>query len=413
MLELLVCSLVTILPDFLFRRYGQGKRLGREITLFSIWFELRWGLTACVLLTVSLITLVFFYHPSSASAASYFRSIPLLPEASGRVVEVHVGLGQEVKAGDKLFTLDSSAETAALLTAQSAVAEVDAALAIAQTDLAVAQGRIQEARSGYQQALDELETRIEIRNRNADAVAVREIEKAQNIVNGRQGALDTALANLTAVEVKIAKQLPAQRASAEAALAQAEVALSKMVVFASVDGRVEQFSLRPGDIVNPFMRPAGLLIPMGAGRGAILAGFNQIESPVLHPGMIGEAACISMPFQIISLVVTDVQTVIATGQIQSSDRLIDVANQATAPGSLTVILEPLFEGEIDALPPGSSCMVNVYTSNHDRLHSDETLTTLQRTGLHVIDTVGLVHALLLRMQALLLPVQTLVLSGGH
>jgi hypothetical protein len=30
----------------------------------------------------------------------------------------------------------------------------------------------------------------------------------------------------------------------------------------------------------------------------------------------------------------------------------------------------------------------------------------------VVDTVGLVHAMILRMQALMLPVQTLVL-GGH
>ena len=36
MLELLLCSAVTVLPDFLYRRYGQGKRLGREITLFSV-----------------------------------------------------------------------------------------------------------------------------------------------------------------------------------------------------------------------------------------------------------------------------------------------------------------------------------------------------------------------------------------
>jgi hypothetical protein len=33
--------------------------------------------------------------------------------------------------------------------------------------------------------------------------------------------------------------------------------------------------------------------------------------------------------------------------------------------------------------------------------------------LHVIDTVGLVHAMILRLQAILLPVRTLVLSGGH
>jgi hypothetical protein len=43
MLELLLCSLVTILPDYLFRRYRQGKRLGKEINFYSVWFELRWG----------------------------------------------------------------------------------------------------------------------------------------------------------------------------------------------------------------------------------------------------------------------------------------------------------------------------------------------------------------------------------
>ena len=33
MLELLLCASLTILPDYLFRRYVQGKRIGREITL--------------------------------------------------------------------------------------------------------------------------------------------------------------------------------------------------------------------------------------------------------------------------------------------------------------------------------------------------------------------------------------------
>ena len=56
MLELLLCSLVTIFPDYLYRRYVQGRRLGKEITFYSVWFELRWGITACLILTVSLIT---------------------------------------------------------------------------------------------------------------------------------------------------------------------------------------------------------------------------------------------------------------------------------------------------------------------------------------------------------------------
>jgi len=41
MLELFFSALVTVLPDYLYRRYKQGKRLGHEITLFSVWYELR------------------------------------------------------------------------------------------------------------------------------------------------------------------------------------------------------------------------------------------------------------------------------------------------------------------------------------------------------------------------------------
>ena len=50
MLEIILCSLVTILPDYLYRRYRQGKRFGHEITLYSIWFELRFGIIGCLML---------------------------------------------------------------------------------------------------------------------------------------------------------------------------------------------------------------------------------------------------------------------------------------------------------------------------------------------------------------------------
>ena len=58
MLELLLCSLLTVLPDYLYRRYAQGKRFGKEITLYSVWFELRWGIVSCLMLTIALITTV-------------------------------------------------------------------------------------------------------------------------------------------------------------------------------------------------------------------------------------------------------------------------------------------------------------------------------------------------------------------
>ena len=67
MVELILCSMLTLLPDFLFRRFVQGKRLGKEITLFSVWYELRWGITLCLILTVLLITVVLYNHPSSGN----------------------------------------------------------------------------------------------------------------------------------------------------------------------------------------------------------------------------------------------------------------------------------------------------------------------------------------------------------
>jgi len=410
MLELTLCSLLTILPDYLFRRFVQGKRIGREINLYTMWYELRWGITACLLLTVSLITLIFYYHPSTTNVSAVFRTVTILPETTGRVAEVFVGINAKVKAGDPLFRLDSSEQEAARETAQRQIAEADAEAAVAQTELAAADGLIQQAQGAYQQALDELETKQQLMAKNANAVSVREIERLQNTVDGRKGGVDAAVASKRTLETKITSLLPAQKASAQAALAQAQVELDKTLVRAGVAGSLQQFTLRPGDIVNAMVRPAGILVPEEAGRVALIAGFGQIEAQVMKVGMIAEATCVGKPFTILPMVVTQVQDVIAAGQMRPTDQLIDVQQLAKG-GTLTVYLEPLYPGELDGVPPGSSCIANAYTNNHDALAAKD-ISTLNWVFLHVVDTVALVHAMILRIQALLLPAQTLVL-GGH
>lgn len=410
MLEFLICSMLTIFPDFLYRRFVQGKRVGREINLYSMWFELRWGITACVILTLSLITLVFYFHPSTTNVTSIFRTVTILPEMGGRVAEVYVSTNDSVKAGQPLFRLDDSEQRADLDTASRRVAEIDAETKVAQSELAGADAAIEQARSAYQQALDELSTKQELMNRGSNTVSAREIERLQNAVDGRQAGIDAALAAKQTVEIRIATLLPAQKASAEASLREAEVELAKTLVTAGIDGTVQQFALRPGDVVNPMLRPAGILVPASAGRVALIAGFGQIEAQVLKPGMIGEVTCSARPFVIIPMVVTEVQAVIASGQLRPTDQLVDVQNLAR-PGTLTAFLEPLYPNGLDGIPPGSNCIANAYTSNHDRLASPD-VGALERFWLHMIDTVGLVHAMILRLQALLLPVQTLVL-GGH
>ena len=409
MLELLLCSLVTIVPDYLFRRYVQGKRFGKEITFYSVWFELRWGITACLILTVSLITLIFYNHPSTSNVTLFFRTIPIVPETNGRVAEVYVFGSGPIAQGAPIFRLDSSKQEAAVETARRKIAEVDAELLVARSDIVKAEGQVQQAKSAHQQTLDELETKEELQRRNPGSVAFRDIERLRVRAEGDLGAIAAATAAKQGFEERITTLLPAQKASAQAALAEAEVELAKTVIRAGVSGRVEQFALRVGDIVNPFMRPAGVLIPEGAGQRVLFAGFGQIEAQIMKKGMVAEVTCVSKPWTVIPMVVTDVQDFIAAGQFRGGEQLID-AQQVMRPGTLLVHLEPLYKGGLEGVTPGSSCIANAYSSNHDVIASKET-GAMKRVVLHAVDALGLVHALILRLQALVLPFKTLVFSG--
>ena len=409
MLELLLCSVFTILPDYLYRRYAQGKRFGKEITFYSVWFELRWGITACVILTVCLITTVFYNHPSTSNVTLFYRTIPIVPETNGRVAETFVSFSGPVAAGAPIFRLDSSKQEAALETARHKIAQVDAEQAVARTDVLKADGQIKQATSARQQTLDELETKQELYRRNPGNVAFREIERLEVRAEGQLGDIAAATAAKQGAEERVSTLIPAQKASAQAELEQAQVELNKTVIRAGVSGRVEQFTLRVGDIVNPLMRPAGVLIPEGAGGRALQAGFDQIEAQIMKVGMAAEVTCVSKPFAVIPMVVTGVQDYIAAGQFRGGEQLID-PQQVTRAGTLLVTLEPMYKGGIDDVTPGSSCIANAYSDNHDTIVAKDT-GALRAVALHIVDALALVHALILRLQALVLPFQNLVFSG--
>ena len=161
-------------------------------------------------------------------------------------------------------------------------------------------------------------------------------------------------------------------------------------------------------LLSPFVSTT-LMIPEGAGRRFLVAGFGQIEGQVMKVGMVAEATCISKPWTIIPMVVTNVQDYIAAGQFRGGEQLVEAQN-TVRPGTILVFMEPIYKGGLEGVTPGSSCIANAYTSNHELISSGK-LSAFKSFALHVVDATGLVHALLLRIQALLLPVKTLVLSG--
>ncbi|MCL6283332.1 biotin/lipoyl-binding protein [Ruegeria sp. 2012CJ41-6] len=409
MLETMMCALITVLPDYLFRRYFQGKRIGHEITLFTMWYELRWGLTACAILALTVITTLFYFHPASTNVASFFRTVTILPQVGGRVSEVFVSNNELVTAGQPIFRLEDSSQQAQVQAANAKIAEVQASLKVAETDLAEADAGIAGARASLAQAREDLERNETLRDEGSSAVRLAEVERLENLVAEREAQVVASQAQKAAVEQQIQELIPAQMASAIAQLDAAHTELEKTLIVAGVTGTIEQFGLQVGDYVSPLLRPAGILVPSFSGRDRFTAGFNQMAAQVIKPGMIGEIGCMTRPFKVIPVVVVNVQDVIPSGQIRPSDELRDLQHNKV-PGTLTVYLEPLYDGVADHIPPGSTCLANVYTDNHHKLE-DETLGFWNKAFLHVVDTIGVVHAAGLRLRLILMPVNTLVLTG--
>ena len=234
MLELLLCSMLTIVPDYLFRRYGQGKRFGHEITLFSVWFELRWGIVTCLMLTDRT------DHDGVLFPSGHHVRHVLLPDGSHRPRDVRARCRdlRQAKFGNRKRRTDLQAgrfkQKAAIETIRRRIIEIDAQMLLARSELAGAEGQLVQAQGAYQQAVDELETKQELNRRGADIVARREIEKLQLAVKTRQGGVDAARSAKQGIETRISDVLPAQKASTEATLVEAEVELAKTVVRAGV-----------------------------------------------------------------------------------------------------------------------------------------------------------------------------------
>ncbi|WP_170754863.1 HlyD family secretion protein [Ruegeria lacuscaerulensis] len=408
MLELVFSALITIVPDYLYRRYKQGKRWGHEITLFNVWYELRWGLTACAILAVTLITVIFYFHPSTRNVSAAFRTITILSDRAGRVAEVYVANNEDVLAGEAIFRLDTTRQEAAAQTAQRRIEEIEAALGLTATEVASATARVEATEADLAQATSDLERRLELAERNNSVVSEQELERLQTAVSGAESQRAAAKATLDGAKLRQTTLLPAQLETARAVLSESENEISKSTVFAEVDGTVTQFLLKPGDIVNPILRPAGILVPEVTGQGRFIAAFGQISASVLKPGMLVEITCASKPLTIVPMVVDDVQGAIAAGQFRPGDALLDQQDRAR-PGTVTAFLAPIFPEHLDSIPPGSACVGVAYTSRAKEIDAGE-ITGLSAFIARIVDGMGIANAIVLRAQAILLPVKTLVFN---
>src|SRR6202008_2553186 len=98
--------------------------------------------TACLILTVGLITVFFYNHPSTSNVTLFFRTVPIVSETNGRVAEVYFNVSGPVAQGAPIFRLDSSKQEAEVETARRKIAEIEAAVVLARAEVLKAAGQL-------------------------------------------------------------------------------------------------------------------------------------------------------------------------------------------------------------------------------------------------------------------------------
>ncbi len=215
--------------------------------------------------TLSLIALLAFplaacdRSPSSTGLLGYVEAdyVYAAPVSGGRLTEVAVKRGDTVKAGDKLFALDATDETAKQASAGAALAEAKAKLADLQTgerpeELAIIQAQLDAAMASLHLSVPRIERRKQMVKQNI--VGVEDVDSAQAEVLTDRGHIAEYEARLDAAKLPArAEQINAATQAVTAAehdLAAAQWALDQRAVAAPAAGRIEDVYYRIGEQAN-------------------------------------------------------------------------------------------------------------------------------------------------------------------
>ena len=197
--------------------------------------------------------------------ADYIYAAPL---SAGRITAVNVKRGDAVKAGDALFALDVTDETARRDQAARALDQAKSKLADLQKgqrpeELAVIQAQLDAANASLKLSVPRIERRRQMVKQNI--VGVEDVDSAEAAVLADRGHIAEYQARLAAAQLPArADQVAAAEqavAESEAALQSAQWALDQRQVAAAADGRVEDVYYRIGEEVGQAAPVLQLLPP--------------------------------------------------------------------------------------------------------------------------------------------------------
>lgn len=161
------------------------------------------------------------------------RSVDISADISGRIVELPIEEGQNVREGDLLLVIEAT--------------QYEAAVQRAEAGLAEARAREVQARADYEQARRDADRLSQLKARTEDLITDQEVEREVTLAEVKQALWQ---ASKHGVEM------------ARAAVREAQDRLDKTVIRAPMSGRITRLSVEKGEtaIVGTMNNPGSLLL---------------------------------------------------------------------------------------------------------------------------------------------------------
>lgn len=233
---------------------------------------------ALLVVALALVALVFVIWrvdsaPSTNDAYASADTIDVVPEVSGRIVELAVTDNQTVKQGDLLFRIDPRPYEANLAKAEASLAQQFGADSVNAT--------VEKARAAAKQATDTLRRTEPLLKEGF--VSAEDVDRARTAQRAAEADLNAVLlqAQSAASAVSGVDALVAQRAAVEADIALTKLHLEMATVRAPFDGRVISLKTSVGQFASA-MRPIFTLIDTR--HWYVIANFRETDLKNIRSG---------------------------------------------------------------------------------------------------------------------------------
>jgi membrane fusion protein (multidrug efflux system) len=211
---------------------------------------------AAVVLVIAVIAGLRYWHESSLyvtteNAYVQANQVEITPQVAGTVLKVYVQDQQRVKANDPLFDIDPANYEIALARAQAQLEIARQGASQETAGIASAEATLAQRRAEEAQAASDWERNQELMR--TGFLSPQAGQTARTRLTTARAAVNAAEADVSRAQSALGRggEDNAQVQAAAAAVKQADLDLQRTKVSTPTSGTVANFTLRPGNTVNP------------------------------------------------------------------------------------------------------------------------------------------------------------------